>query len=386
MDFDESVLAFVNGSSGGALHELDLRDPHTTLALARLRHDCISAKEALTTDTETVLSALLPTGHFDVRLTREEFEGLVRAPIESTIGALNGTLRSGRIAPDQLAAVLLLGGSSRIPLVARMVREELGRPVVDTQKHVVALGAAALAGAVVAAEGQEVRLVGPRPPAPPTPFPAAAPPTPPTPFPAPAPQPRPLARPGPRGRTARATHRTRPRAGPRRPAGSALVVRALPRSAARTVRTSRTAGVLPARPALPTAGTARALPTGTARAVPGPSAAAAAPGPASRQGRHPARNRSTSRRPGSPRPDREAMAHRLAGGAERRPGGRCPSAAAARGDRGRGGRGGRPAVLLGDHRHAGEQRGRGRAGEQHPARRPRCPRPKPLTKVEWSRR
>ncbi|HWN33054.1 MAG TPA: Hsp70 family protein, partial [Pseudonocardia sp.] len=196
MDFDESVLAFVNGSSGGALHELDLRDPHTTLALARLRHDCISAKEALTTDTETVLSALLPTGHFDVRLTREEFEGLVRAPIESTIGALNGTLRSGRIAPDQLAAVLLLGGSSRIPLVARMVREELGRPVVDTQKHVVALGAAALAGAVVAAEGQEVRLVGPRPPAPPTPFPAAAPPTPPTPIPAPAPQPPPLGPPG----------------------------------------------------------------------------------------------------------------------------------------------------------------------------------------------
>jgi hypothetical protein len=184
MDFDESVVAFVNGSSGGALHELDLRDPHTTLALARLRHDCISAKEALTTDTETVLSALLPTGHFDVPLTREEFEGLVRAPVESTIGALNGTLRSARIAPEQLAAVLLLGGSSRIPLVARMVHEELGRPVVDTQQYVVALGAAALAGAVAVSEDHEVRLAGPRSPAP-SPFPAAAPPSPPGPTAAP---------------------------------------------------------------------------------------------------------------------------------------------------------------------------------------------------------
>ena len=166
MDFDESVVAFVNGSLGGALHALDLRDPHTTLALARLRHDCIAAKEALTTEPETVLSALLPTGHFDVRLTREEFEGLVRAPVESTIGAMNGTLRSARIAPDQLAAVLLLGGSSRIPLVARMVREELGRPVVDTQRHVVALGAAALAGAAATSDGRQVRVAAPRPAAP----------------------------------------------------------------------------------------------------------------------------------------------------------------------------------------------------------------------------
>ena len=205
MDFDESVVAFVNGSSCGALHALDLRDPHTTLALARLRHDCISAKETLTTDPEVVLSALLPTGHFDVRLTREEFEGLVRAPVESTIGALNGTLRSARIAPGELAAVLLLGGSSRIPLVARMLHEELGRPVVETQKHVVALGAAALAGALAESDGREVRVATPRPPAPapappppfptaapqttapPAPFPVAEPTTPPTPYPASAP-------------------------------------------------------------------------------------------------------------------------------------------------------------------------------------------------------
>jgi hypothetical protein len=196
MDFDESVVAFVNGALGGALHTLDLRDPHTTLALARLRHDCIAAKEALTADPETVLSALLPTGHFDVQLTRDEFEGLVRAPVESTIGALNGTLRSARIPPDQLAAVLLLGGSSRIPLVARMVREELGRPVVDTQQRVVALGAAALAGAAATSDGRQVHVVAPRPAAPvssPEPNPASPPglPRPPGAYPPGRPQPPP---------------------------------------------------------------------------------------------------------------------------------------------------------------------------------------------------
>jgi YVTN family beta-propeller protein len=148
VDFDEAILSHVNVAAGGALGELDMRDPQTTIALARLRQDCVLAKEALSVDTETVLPVFLPGRHFDVKLTREEFEKMVRAPIESTIGALSRTLRSAQVAPEQLSAVLLVGGSSRIPLVARMVSEELGRPtVVDTHpKYAVALGAASLAG------------------------------------------------------------------------------------------------------------------------------------------------------------------------------------------------------------------------------------------------
>jgi len=148
VDFDEAILSHVNFTAGGSLSELDMRDPQTTIALARLRQDCILAKEALSADTETVLPVFLPGRHFDVRLTRAEFEDMVRAPIESTIGALSRTLRSAGVSPDQLTAVLLVGGSSRIPLVARMVSEEMGRPtVVDTHpKYAVALGAATLAG------------------------------------------------------------------------------------------------------------------------------------------------------------------------------------------------------------------------------------------------
>ncbi|HTF51021.1 MAG TPA: Hsp70 family protein [Pseudonocardia sp.] len=148
VDFDEAILSHVNFTAGGSLSELDMRDPQTTIALARLREECILAKETLSADTETVLPVFLPGRHFDVRLTRAEFEDMVRAPIESTIGALSRTLRSAGVSPDQLTAVLLVGGSSRIPLVARMVSEEMGRPtVVDTHpKYAVALGAATLAG------------------------------------------------------------------------------------------------------------------------------------------------------------------------------------------------------------------------------------------------
>jgi YVTN family beta-propeller protein len=148
IDFDESILSYVNFVGDGVLDDLDMRDPRTIIALARLRHDCVQAKEALSVDTETTIPVFLPVRHFEVQLTRARFEGMVRAQIESTIGALARTLRSARIAPDELSAVLLVGGSSRIPLVAKMVSEELGRPtVVDINpKYSVALGAATLAG------------------------------------------------------------------------------------------------------------------------------------------------------------------------------------------------------------------------------------------------
>jgi YVTN family beta-propeller protein len=147
VDFDESILSHVNYVAGGALSELDMRDPQTAVALARLGQDCVLAKEALSIDTETTIPVFLPNRHFDVPLTRAEFEDMIRAPIESTIGTLIRTLRSAQVDPNQLSAVLLVGGSSRIPLVARMISEQLGRPtVVDAHpKYAVALGAATLA-------------------------------------------------------------------------------------------------------------------------------------------------------------------------------------------------------------------------------------------------
>lgn len=147
VDFDNVLLRHVDYVSGGAVSDLDARDPRVVSALARLRRDCTLAKETLSVDTETVVPVFLPDNHFDVRVSREQFEDLIRAPAESTVGALEHTLRSAHLEPDDLAAVLLAGGSSRIPLVGQMVEAVLGRPIVlDTHpKYGVALGAATLA-------------------------------------------------------------------------------------------------------------------------------------------------------------------------------------------------------------------------------------------------
>ena len=147
IDFDDAVLSHVDFACGGALSELDPRDPEVMVALTRLRQDCVLAKEVLSVDTEVSVPVWLPGRHLEVRLTRSEFENLIRAQVESTVGALSRTVRSASVEPAELTAVLLVGGSSRIPLVGQMVSDALGRPtVLDAHpKYAVALGAAVLA-------------------------------------------------------------------------------------------------------------------------------------------------------------------------------------------------------------------------------------------------
>jgi molecular chaperone DnaK len=190
IDFDEAVFAHVDRSLDGALSGLDLDDPRAAASLVRVRQDCVLAKEALSGDTETSVPVLLPDLATEVRLTRGEFEEMIRAPIEATVSSLRRALDAADVAPADLSNVLLVGGSSRIPLVSQMLSAELGRPTaVDTHpKHAVALGAALLAGrrrAGAPRPGTPVRATPPPPPGRPAdrrrgaPGPAGPPPAPP---------------------------------------------------------------------------------------------------------------------------------------------------------------------------------------------------------------
>ena len=114
--------------------------------------DCVAAKEALSSDTDVTIPVLLPNLQTEVRLTRAEFEQMVRPALADSITALNRALRSAGVTAEQVDSVLLVGGSSRIPLVAQLVGAELGRPVaVDAHpKHVIALGGGDRRGAASA--------------------------------------------------------------------------------------------------------------------------------------------------------------------------------------------------------------------------------------------
>lgn len=154
IDVDAAVFDHVTRSLGEKFTDLDEDDPATVAPVARLRQECVAAKEALSADTDVAIPVLLPTGSTEVRLTRAELEGMVRPMLYGTIEALRRALESATVTPADLHSVLLVGGSSRIPLVAQLIGAELGRPVaVDAHpKHAVAIGAARLAGAVLAPE------------------------------------------------------------------------------------------------------------------------------------------------------------------------------------------------------------------------------------------
>ncbi len=144
IDFDEVVFEHVRGAMPEAFAALDPADPAVLSAVARIRRDCTEAKEALSADTEVTIPVLLPEARGAVRLHRSEFESMVRPLVEETVKALRGAVTSAELTPEQLTAVLLVGGSSRIPLVTQLVSEGLGRPVaVDADpKNAIAKGAA----------------------------------------------------------------------------------------------------------------------------------------------------------------------------------------------------------------------------------------------------
>jgi Tol biopolymer transport system component/actin-like ATPase involved in cell morphogenesis len=144
VDFDEAVFQHVLRSAAIDLRTLNPDDPEQVFALDRLRRDCVVAKEALSTDTEAVVSVPLGSTRTTVRLTRADLEEMLRPPLDETIGAMRRVLRSAEVEPDALSAIVLVGGSSRIPLVSELLVGAFRRPLaMDTHpKHDIALGAA----------------------------------------------------------------------------------------------------------------------------------------------------------------------------------------------------------------------------------------------------
>lgn len=179
VDIDAAVFEHVRRALEGKLDEYDEDDSAAVAAVARLREECVAAKEALSSDTDVTIPVLLPNHSTEVRLTRSELEDMVRPALQESIAALRRSLDSAGVAPEELHSVLLVGGSSRMPIVGQLVGAEVGRPVaVDAHpKHAVALGAAWVASGKANTEAPATDT-GPQP--------APAPSTPPQPAPAPA--------------------------------------------------------------------------------------------------------------------------------------------------------------------------------------------------------
>ena len=121
IDFDDAVLAYVLGTAGPQTPGLDAGDALHMTAMARLRRECVDAKEALSADTAVTVPVLLGAAQTSVRLTRSDFEAMIAGAVEETCTAVEATLVSAGLTCKNLDRILLTGGSSRIPLVTQLL-------------------------------------------------------------------------------------------------------------------------------------------------------------------------------------------------------------------------------------------------------------------------
>ena len=146
-DFDEAILHHVR-SSLGARWPNDPDDPALPSPMAHLRRACTEAKELLSSETTVSIPVLLPGVDTTVTLERARFEEMIAPRVDDTVAALESAISSARLSVRDLDHVVLVGGSSRIPLIKRKLTERFG-PLVATDVDplfAVAIGAAITAG------------------------------------------------------------------------------------------------------------------------------------------------------------------------------------------------------------------------------------------------
>jgi molecular chaperone DnaK len=141
-DIDNLLQAFV--------HELILQhdeidfSPHGELA-QELRKALIDVKHQLSESETATLRSPLPNGTVFVReFTRGGLEALIRTVVDRTMGPVRQALADAQLKPADIEEVVLVGGTTRTPLIRRTVQEFFDRkPHTDLNPdEVVALGAA----------------------------------------------------------------------------------------------------------------------------------------------------------------------------------------------------------------------------------------------------
>jgi molecular chaperone DnaK len=146
-DIDHLLMAIALDDIRGD-YNLNLRA--NAEAVQAIRKAVIEAKIALSSADSARISLDLPNGTpYRREITREQFEQIVQPVLDRTVGPCKQALKDAGIKPEQLDEVVLVGGSTRIPLVRRLtdqifhLSERGKKPHTELNPdEVVALGAA----------------------------------------------------------------------------------------------------------------------------------------------------------------------------------------------------------------------------------------------------
>ena len=162
-DFDHVLIDYM-AEAFKAEHGIDLRqDP---MALQRLKEAAEKAKIELSsaTTTDINLPYIMPVNgipqHLVMTLTRAKFEQLCDHLVQKTIEPCRIALRDAGLQANQIDEVILVGGSTRIPAIQKVVEEFFGKAPNRSVNpdEVVAVGAA-IQGGVLTGEVKDVLLL-----------------------------------------------------------------------------------------------------------------------------------------------------------------------------------------------------------------------------------
>ena len=162
-DFDRKIVDFLLSEFRNE-NGIDLsKDPQ---ALQRLTEAAEKAKVELSTLTETVINLPFITAdetgpkHIEVNITRAKFEQLCEDLILRSKIPVENALKDARIEKSKIDEVVLVGGSTRIPAIQKLVQELTGKAPNQTVNpdEVVAIGAA-VQGGVLSGEVKDILLL-----------------------------------------------------------------------------------------------------------------------------------------------------------------------------------------------------------------------------------
>jgi len=162
-DFDNRIIDFVANefkSETGVDIKADV------MALQRVKDAAEAAKKELSSSTETEINLPFITAdatgpkHLVQKITRAKFESLIDDLVASTIATVKNVLADAGVSTSEISEVVMVGGSTRIPLVQEEVKKFFGKELNKSVNpdEVVALGAA-IQGGVLKGDVKDVLLL-----------------------------------------------------------------------------------------------------------------------------------------------------------------------------------------------------------------------------------
>lgn len=156
-DFDDLLLKHLCDKFS-AEHGIDLRA--NPVSRARVLRAAEAAKRQLSyhpfvkLEEEFIAEKEGRALHLTTEITREEYEAMIRPLLDRTMDCVQRALDDSRLVGSQIDKVVLVGGSTRTPLISRLLEERLSQPAHQEVNPdlCVAMGAAIQAGIIAGAE------------------------------------------------------------------------------------------------------------------------------------------------------------------------------------------------------------------------------------------